>query len=233
VDSSAELDKLVKAFMRTWAEAVLPSVRTENGGVLSPSSLLPLIPDSAKEALLALGGEPPASLIREAFIANLWTLHAPSLAFPCQRFVCLLLGRRTTHSSIDAVPPIVAADLIRAAVSPRPAPARALAQTDLARAISKHCHRCSSRRWGDQHGGIAEVNARSLALLLGLMREAVWINWYQLPHGVCAYEIRDSEGYGARWSFSFPGCAEETGALHFRGLLEPPMPDGHERGWVH
>jgi hypothetical protein len=45
-----------------------------------------------------------------------------------------------------------------------------------------------------------------------------------LPHKVEVFEIRVAAGYGARWSAS---------GNEFRGFLEPPTLDGHEKGWIH
>lgn len=43
------------------------------------------------------------------------------------------------------------------------------------------------------------------------------------PHGV-VFEIRDANGYGARWS---------KDGSKFIGFLEPYMEDGHSKGWRH
>lgn len=217
---------ILSDFRREWESAVLPALRTRRGGILA------LLPEPLRERALGLGGSAAQVLARAALLATLSSLRDRSSRFPHDKFVCLLLGRRTTHSSIDAVPPFVAADLVRAALSPRPAAKGGPAQTDLARAVTKHCIRCSSGHWGEHRGRAAEMNRRALSLLLALLREAVWVNWYRLPHEVCTYEIRDAQGYGMRWSFS-PSAGPGEASLRFRGLLEPPMPDGHARGWVH
>lgn len=44
-----------------------------------------------------------------------------------------------------------------------------------------------------------------------------------LPHEVEAFEVRQDAGYGARWIKSDDGWV-------FRGFVEPPMEEGHERG---
>jgi hypothetical protein len=53
-------------------------------------------------------------------------------------------------------------------------------------------------------------------------------------HGVLAYEVRNKEGYGARWTAKL----RDNNNNHdiswlFRGFLEPPMEDGHSVGWIH
>ena len=49
------------------------------------------------------------------------------------------------------------------------------------------------------------------------------MNLHILPHSEYILELRTIEGYGLRWT--------EKGV--FRGLLEPPMEGGHEKGWKH
>jgi len=63
-----------------------------------------------------------------------------------------------------------------------------------------------------------------------VFRNAVWLNVHLLPHDVIVYEIRESQGYGARWIINNPSF--ENG-LEFRGFLEPQMENGHENGWKH
>lgn len=93
------------------------------------------------------------------------------------------------------------------------------------RALAKHSIRDKSAGWwGEARGGDADKNAAALKVLLRVLEGAVWSNCHMLPGGLAVYEVRTVEGYGARWS---------ADGASFRGFLEPPMEDGHERGWRH
>jgi len=69
-------------------------------------------------------------------------------------------------------------------------------------------------------------------------------------HDTRVYEVRNAEGYGARWeiypqvqqnSNDSEGSSSKSNTLEteypqgiiFRGFLEPQMEDGHAKGWVH
>lgn len=58
------------------------------------------------------------------------------------------------------------------------------------------------------------------------MEDAAWLNIHALPHDTRIFEIRNTAGYGARWSPDPP-------LFEFRGFLEPQMEGGHEKGWIH
>ncbi len=92
-----------------------------------------------------------------------------------------------------------------------------------ARALSKHCIRSTEQWWGNANGPEDVKNRKALDVLARIIDDAAWVNIHMLPHDVCICEIRNSLGYGARW----------TTALGFRGFLEPQCEDGHEKGWLH
>ena len=49
-------------------------------------------------------------------------------------------------------------------------------------------------------------------------------------------EIRTASGYGARWTANWSNCSDGPQLptdIEFRGFLEPQMPDGHLKGWMH
>eukprot|EP00898_Chlorokybus_atmophyticus_P004784 jgi/Chlat1/5306/Chrsp35S05251 len=69
-----------------------------------------------------------------------------------------------------------------------------------AKAWTKHTHRSSDQWWGVSTGTDLEKNARAKAVVLNLVDNAVWMNTHLLPHDVEVYEVRVTEGYGARWS---------------------------------
>jgi hypothetical protein len=100
--------------------------------------------------------------------------------------------------------------------------------TEGGRALTKHCHRCSSKWWGDVKGRADEINAIALEKAIEILREATWRNVFYLPGNRPVCEFRVELGYGARWTWS-PNEAE----IVFRGFLEPPQENGHEVGWQH
>jgi len=67
-------------------------------------------------------------------------------------------------------------------------------------------------------------NKKSQEVLLKILRNATWLNIHLLPHDLAIFEIRETNGYGARWT---------ADGKSFRGFLEPQVDGGHERGWVH
>jgi len=64
-----------------------------------------------------------------------------------------------------------------------------------------------------------------LNILKKILCDASWINIHTLPHDIPIFEVRNSLGYGARWT--------AVGRHEFRGFLEPQMEDGHDKGWKH
>jgi len=94
-----------------------------------------------------------------------------------------------------------------------------------ARALSKHCLRSSDGWWGGNLKGPDSLkNKMAQEICLQILVNTVWMNIHLLPHEIKIFEVRTSDGYGARWSFD---------GLEFRGFLEPQMEDGHEKGWCH
>jgi hypothetical protein len=57
-----------------------------------------------------------------------------------------------------------------------------------------------------------------------LLSHAEWINAHMIVHGCPMFEVRVAAGYGTRWSLD---------NITYRGFLEPPDEDGHEKGWIH
>lgn len=94
-----------------------------------------------------------------------------------------------------------------------------------ARALSKHYHRDSSTSWwGGCTGTEKQKNDYALSIMNKILDGATWINIHWLPHDVYILEVRQEEGYGARWT---------ADGSSFRGFLEPQMVDGHSVGWKH
>ncbi|XP_061191146.1 uncharacterized protein LOC133199353 [Saccostrea echinata] len=94
-----------------------------------------------------------------------------------------------------------------------------------ARALSKHFHRDNSTSWwGGCTGTEKQKNEYALSIVNKILDTATWINIHWLPHDVYILEVRQEEGYGARWT---------ADGSSFRGFLEPQMVDGHAVGWKH
>lgn len=130
---------------------------------------------------------------------------------------CLLLGRRWTAGSIDIPLPISRAALVRAALENQ---SNKDQRTKLNRALCKHKERVTGAYWGTVKGSIAEVNKMASDILDTLLDSAEWINWHQVSPGEVYYEIRDNDGFGARWRV-FLNQSGVVVHLEFRGLLEP------------
>ncbi|CAM9120530.1 unnamed protein product, partial [Phaeothamnion confervicola] len=94
------------------------------------------------------------------------------------------------------------------------------------RALTKHCHRSSCGWWGGIGGGNAAKNAAARAAVMRILDGAVWLSAHTFAGdgGSGCFEVREGEGYGARWS---------ADGRRFRGFLEPPMAGGHEAKWRH
>ena len=91
-------------------------------------------------------------------------------------------------------------------------------------------------------GSESDKNERALVVIKRILSNPVWMNAHILPHDTYVFEIRQEEGYGARWT------ADGT---FFRGFLEvrlwsvpvvngpcskrlqPQMEEGHSVGWKH
>lgn len=136
------------------------------------------------------------------------------LAVLGHRGVGTLLGLRATVGSVFVVPPD--RDSLRLAFRQRHRPASASTLTVGARALAKHCHRCSAGWWGDCTGSEAEKNAHADAVCERLLSEAVWLNAHCLVGGVTVFEVRTAEGYGARWGM-LPVAGTAAGAAAAAG----------------
>ncbi|KAJ1560147.1 hypothetical protein HK405_008067, partial [Cladochytrium tenue] len=119
-----------------------------------------------------------------------------------------------------------------------------------ARALAKHAHRSSAGfGWGGAAvvtGTVAEKNAAAVKAFATIFEECVWRNMLRLPHNTIVYEVRSYLGHGLRFHLvpvpesvtagQDPGDSPSPPSFHawqaeFRGCLEPPMADGHEKRW--
>jgi hypothetical protein len=95
------------------------------------------------------------------------------------------------------------------------------------KAFSKHAHRAQSDTfWGISTGKEMDKNRYANAALARILNHSQWRNVFMLPHNVVAYEVRNAQGYGARWTI-------QDNIVLFRGFVEPMMEDGHAVGWIH
>jgi len=129
--------------------------------------------------------------------------------------------------------------------------------TVAARARSKHAPRAVTERsfFGVARGSVPQQNQETVAVVERILEDCVWINSHTFgglfgrdenstneADRAWIVEVRQVEGYGARWLVRFPGEHEGTRrnngfvsppTVSFRGFLEPQMEDGHERNWRH
>ncbi|XP_030840356.1 uncharacterized protein LOC100888873 [Strongylocentrotus purpuratus] len=132
-----------------------------------------------------------------------------------------LLGVRRTVGTEDTFPPT--RDILQ--TSFRELNKASSQLTVGARALEKHCHRDQSNNWwGRPKGNDQSKNENAERVLNKILNEVGWLNIHQLPHALPILEVRNTDGYGARWS---PDGKE------FRGFLEPPMIAGWETGYKH
>lgn len=69
-----------------------------------------------------------------------------------------------------------------------------------ARSLAKHVHRSSLQFWGNFDGSDSAKNMLAFDVIRKLIADCCWLNLHIVPpHGV-VFEIRVSDGYGARWS---------------------------------
>ncbi|KAK1314250.1 hypothetical protein QJS10_CPA06g01464 [Acorus calamus] len=96
--------------------------------------------------------------------------------------------------------------------------------TDGARALAKHVDRSKDGWWGSFRGSDADKNKHALEVINHLLVNCCWMNVHMIqPYGA-VFELRVTEGYGARWS---------KDGSSFIGFLEPYMVEGHLKRWRH
>ena len=146
-----------------------------------------------------------------------------------------LLGLRSTiGTEMNLLPPPIDL-LIHAANQPITTKANAKPPilTVAGRARTKHAHRGSKDQFfGISKGNNIEKNEAGEKIVRDIIQDAIWINIHVFGGvEVPIMEIRNSLGYGARWSAIWSnGCPSD---IVFRGFLEPQMQDGFEKKWRH
>lgn len=103
-----------------------------------------------------------------------------------------------------------------------------------AKARSKHAHRGKDNFFGIVTGSIAKKNKDAEVIVHEMLKDAVWINIHIFGGAESpVIEVRNIQGYGARWSCNWSNSPYNPIEVKFRGFLEPQMLDGHERKWRH
>ncbi|XP_065866808.1 uncharacterized protein [Euphorbia lathyris] len=93
-----------------------------------------------------------------------------------------------------------------------------------ARALAKHAERSGNKYWGILSGNDDSKNRLAMNVINCLIVSCRWSNVHIVPPHGAVYEIRTTDGYGARWS---------SDGTKFIGFLEPYMEDGFSKGWKH
>ncbi|OQS04574.1 COP9 signalosome complex subunit 1 [Thraustotheca clavata] len=126
------------------------------------------------------------------------------------RGIMTLLGIRTTIGSQILCPPTQSECL--AAFNLKHGGASVNTKLTIgARQWTKHAQRSLDKWWGINKGSEAQKNLQAELKVREIMDTAVWINTHGLPNGPVVFEIRQQDGYGARW-----GCTR--GEINFRGF---------------
>lgn len=157
-----------------------------------------------------------------------------------------LLGLKRTTGSIDGLLPPSRRTLLTALNTPHSTVMAAWCQSNQGRltpgqkkrrravchlsvggrALCKHAIRGEESWWGTSGGTDSDKNERAEKAVLRILSTATWVNIHAFGGGGQngVLEVRQAQGYGARWSVD---------GTNFRGFLEPHMEDGHSRGWRH
>ncbi|RIA91745.1 hypothetical protein C1645_104595 [Glomus cerebriforme] len=156
------------------------------------------------------------------------------------------LGLRTTLGSSIQLPPSLndcmksfTERYIKKNAKPRRKGSVVNSLTVGAKAFSKHFHRdISNSFWGTCNGTEKQKNEQANRILTKILNDVAWINLHSMVHGTRVFEVRNSEGYGARWEIQNVNTqdissSDDKTKITFRGFLEPQMKDGHLKGWIH
>ncbi|XP_051133483.1 uncharacterized protein LOC127253092 isoform X2 [Andrographis paniculata] len=129
----------------------------------------------------------------------------------------------TTATNPNLLPPPIST-LMSAFLMPHNPDVKGSALTSGARALAKHVDRSNEKYWGTLHGSDLNKNQHAIDSITGLLTDGCWLNMHMVsPHGT-VFEVRNRDGYGARWS---------ADGSKFIGFLEPYMLDGHSNRWRH
>ncbi|KAL8479495.1 hypothetical protein ACS0TY_026407 [Phlomoides rotata] len=156
--------------------------------------------------------------------AQLYLIMASILSGLNYNGVQKLLGFVETVGTDPKILPPSTSTLLSTFLAPHNPDVKGSTLTTGARALAKHAGRSSEGYWGPSHGSDSEKNKHAVDVINRLLTCCSWMNLHVVrPHGTI-FEIRNDDGYGARWS------ADGT---KFIGFLEPYVVDGHSTGWKH
>ncbi|CAG8515701.1 2799_t:CDS:2 [Dentiscutata erythropus] len=230
------------------------NLKTSKVFMLENTNLLRLneIEQEMKQIISSWNGIP---LMFEEFHRN--SLNDFFFKFLTPKDLNTFLGLRTTLGSAIQLPPSLSeclAAFTHHYVKKNSKPVRASVSNILtvgAKAFSKHCHRDTSGSfWGACSGSEKQKNEQANNALAKILTNAAWINLHSLPHDTRVFEVRNLDGYGARWEIYEPQYQQLQSQMDssstansikgndgtnimFRGFLEPQMKDGHSKGWIH
>ncbi|XP_011091624.1 uncharacterized protein LOC105172005 isoform X1 [Sesamum indicum] len=130
---------------------------------------------------------------------------------------------QTIGTNPESLPP-PSSTLLSTFLAPNNPDVKGSTLTNGARALAKHANRSSEGYWGAPRGNDSEKNKHAMDVIIRLLTQCSWMNMHIVPpHGI-VFEIRNDDGYGARWSGD---------GTKFIGFLEPYTVDGHSNRWKH
>ncbi|KAI9881231.1 MAG: hypothetical protein M1823_006670 [Watsoniomyces obsoletus] len=81
--------------------------------------------------------------------------------------------------------------------------------------------------WTLPRGSNVEKTAAAALILEGMLDDARWRNVMMLHAGVAVYELRNTKGYGMRWTLELQRKAEEAKDMPSTGKHEDRLPDAN------
>ncbi|ETW05990.1 hypothetical protein H310_03609 [Aphanomyces invadans] len=165
--------------------------------------------------------EVPVALVQS--MDSVMALDSLITAIGGARGILTLLGVRCTIGSTLVCPP-TRAQCLEAFRRPQSDGSKSSVLTVGARQWTKHIQRSLDGWWGVNKGSEAAKNAAAERKVVELLDTTVWMNVHGLPNGPVVFEIRQDQGYGARWSL------QGADDVHFRGFVEPYIENGHAMG---
>ncbi|KAL2419231.1 hypothetical protein ABEF95_004703 [Exophiala dermatitidis] len=149
-------------------------------------------------------------------------------------------GLVRTQGTLFLLPP--ADDILRETYNAPPRPKTRMSSGAVA--LCKHFERggASSEHgrphpfWTKPVGSNENKTEIARGILEQMLSEAVWKNVMLLHHGVAVYEIRNSRGYGMRWTLDIDedrgNWTDEEGDDGSTNSKSIPIKDDHEKNWI-
>ncbi|CAN7103264.1 unnamed protein product [Brassica rapa subsp. narinosa] len=111
-----------------------------------------------------------------------------------------LLGLSHTIGSISHALPPPRSVLLSSFMLPYKPKIKGCRLSHGARALSKHVDRSSDRFWGVLSGSDSDKNGLAMDIINSFIGQCCWMNIHIVPPHGEVFEIREVQGYGARWS---------------------------------